>query len=133
MSAVFSNKIMAHLAVTMAICLGGATYLYVGLAPADAEPRLSPIPAGAVSYSVAAVIFYAVFGLLAMHWFGWRYWVIAAAWGLAWLMAFYLLGNEWPKLIGLAFTFLTVLMIGILLPEGGLTVPGEQWKNRRHR
>jgi hypothetical protein len=133
MNEAFSNRMLSRFAVSMAICVGGLTYVYLGFAHPDTEPRLSPVPAGTVSYSVAVVVFYLVFGLLSMHWFGRRYWILSAVWGIAWLAAFYVLGTEWLEPIALAFTFLTVLMIGITLPKGGLTVPADQWEIGRRK
>jgi hypothetical protein len=126
MSAVFSNGMLARFAVFLAIGVGATVYSYLGLAHLNTQPRLSPILAGALSYCAAAVVFYLAFGLLSMHWFGMRYWVTSAVWGVIWLSALYALGREWLEAIGLAFAFLTILMIGNTLPKGGLSAPGDQ-------
>lgn len=131
MSTAFSNTMLARFAVTMAIGLGAGTYGYVGIAPPQTEPVLSPILAAAVSYAVAAVTFFVGFGLLSMHWFGQNYWAISAIWGFLWLVPYYFLGREWLEPMGLAFTFLTVLMISVTIPKGGLSLPGKQWKTGR--
>ncbi len=131
MSAAFSNGMLARFAVFAALGAGAITYGQVGLARSSAAPLLSPILAGTASYAVASLVFYVGFGLLSMHWFGRMYWVASAAWGIIWLGAFYLLGEEWLEPIGLAFAILTVVMIGITLPKGGLIVPGEDWKRGR--
>jgi len=128
-SAAFSNGMLARFAVFAALGAGAITYGEVGLTRSGTEPMLSPILAGVASYLVAVLVFYVGFGLLSMHWFGRRYWVASAAWGALWLGAFYLLGEDWLEPIGFAAAILTVVIIGIVLPKGGLTVPGEDWKH----
>jgi hypothetical protein len=120
MTFVLSNGWFAWIAGLLSLFVGVGTYGFLGFAQGGAPARLDPHWAVAAALTVVTVTFYVAFGVLAMHWFGWRYWLFAPLWNAVWFAAVFMHGDGWLRLLGSLYAVLSLAIVWRLAPDGEL-------------
>jgi hypothetical protein len=120
MNFILSNGWFAWIAALLSVLMGAVTYLNTGLAPQGSAPLLDPEWAVLAALAVTTFVFYVAFGVLSMHWFGWKYWALALIWNSVWFVALLLLGAAWLETLGRSYAFLTAVLVWRLVPDGEL-------------